>query len=161
MRVYSKIESIIGDLYLVAEGEVLSVIHIGEEDFLQHEDSEKIVSQPDHKVLKECEKQMCEYFAGQRKQFDLPLDLGGTTFQKLVWEQLCNIPFGETRSYLDIAESIDNPKAVRAIGQANKANRYPIIIPCHRVIGKNRSLTGYAGTRIDLKEKLLQHEGAL
>lgn len=161
MRYYSKINSIIGDLYPVAEGNFLSAIHMGEDDFKQHEASGKIIYQPSHPILIECEKQLQEYFLGARKDFSLPLDLIGTGFQKAVWEQLCLIPYGETRSYLDIAVSIENPKAVRAIGQANKANRYPIIIPCHRVIGKNRSLTGYAGTRVDLKEKLLKHEGAI
>lgn len=161
MRVFTKVNTIIGDLFLVANEEALLVIHLGEEDFLHNENLEQISYQPDHHVLIECSKQLQEYFAGNRKEFNLPLDLNGTNFQKSVWEQLCFIPFGETRSYQDIANSIENPKAVRAIGQANKANRYPIIIPCHRVIGKNSSLTGYAGTRVDLKEKLLKLEGAI
>jgi methylated-DNA-[protein]-cysteine S-methyltransferase len=155
------IDTLIGELYLVAEGNVLSVIHLGEEDFVLNEDRQQMSCNPDHPVLKEAAKQLQQYFAGKRKEFDLPLDLSGTKFQQAVWKELCRIPFGETRSYADIAYAINNPKAVRAIGQANKANRYPIIIPCHRVIGKNRSLTGYAGTRVDLKEKLLRHEGAL
>jgi methylated-DNA-[protein]-cysteine S-methyltransferase len=146
---------------MVAEKNVLTVIHMGEEDFHQNEDINNITYQPDHPALLETAKQLHEYFAGNRKEFDLPLEVEGTNFQKAVWNQLCLIPFGETRSYLDIAVSIDNPKAVRAIGQANRANKYPIIIPCHRVIGKNNSLTGYAGTRVDLKEKLLKLEGAL
>ncbi len=161
MRFFTKLNSIIGDLYLVANEEVLLVIHLGEEDFLRNESLEHISYQPDHHVLIESSKQLQEYFEGSRKEFNLPLNLNGTNFQKAVWEQLCFIPFGETRSYQDIANLIENPKAVRAIGQANKANRYPIIIPCHRVIGKNSSLTGYAGTRVDLKEKLLKHEGVL
>ncbi len=161
MKFYTKIDSLIGDLYLVSNGDVLSVIYFGEEDFQQHEDLKKITHQPNDLVLIESTKQLNEYFNGSRKEFNLPLEITGTNFQKAVWEQLCLIPFGETRSYLDIAVSIDNPKAVRAIGQANRANKFPIIIPCHRVIGKNNSLTGYAGTRVDLKEKLLKLEGAL
>ncbi|MGJ7919674.1 methylated-DNA--[protein]-cysteine S-methyltransferase [Neobacillus sp. LXY-4] len=161
MRFYSKLDTIIDELYLIAEGDELSVIHLGEEDFHNNEDLDQIIYQPNHPVLLRTRKQFQEYFAGTRKEFDLPLSPQGTSFQMAVWEQLCNIPFGETRSYLEIAQSINNPKAVRAIGQANKANRYPIIIPCHRVIGKNQSLTGYAGTRIDLKEKLLRFEGSL
>lgn len=161
MRAYCNLKSDIGDLFLVAEGGELSVIHIGEEDFEQNEDLEHISLQPENSVLVECSKQLEEYFAGFRREFSVPLAQHGTDFQRSVWQQLKSIPYGETRSYLDIAVNIGKPKAVRAIGQANKANRYPIIIPCHRVIGKNRSLTGYAGTRVDLKEKLLQLEGAL
>ena len=161
MRTYTKVMTIIGELFLVAEADKLAVIHLGEADFQKNENGEQVVYQPEHPVLAECSKQLTQYFAGTRRMFDLPLAVVGTDFQRAVWQQLTLIPFGETRSYLDIAQSIGNPKAVRAIGQANKANRYPIIIPCHRVIGKNQSLTGYAGTRVDLKEKLLQLEGAL
>ena len=161
MRTYTKVMTIIGELFLVAEADKLAVIHLGEEDFLTNERLDQVIYQPEHSALVECSKQLTEYFEGTRQQFDLPLAMVGTDFQKSVWQQLTLIPFGETRSYLDIAQSIGNPKAVRAIGQANKANRYPIIIPCHRVIGKNQSLTGYAGTRVDLKEKLLHLEGAL
>lgn len=153
--------TIIGELYLVAEADKLAVIHLGEEDFLRNERPDQVIYQPEYPALVESSKQLTQYFEGTRQQFDLPLAMVGTDFQKSVWQQLTMIPFGETRSYLDIAQSIGNPKAVRAIGQANKANRYPIIIPCHRVIGKNQTLTGYAGTRVDLKEKLLQLEGAL
>jgi methylated-DNA-[protein]-cysteine S-methyltransferase len=161
MRVYSKIDSVIGELFLVAEDEKLAVIHLGEDDFKDNEDSGQIIFQPEHPALAECSKQLGEYFEGTRRKFDLPLAPSGTDFQQAVWKQLSLIPYGETRSYLEIAEKIGNPKAVRAIGQANKANRYPIIIPCHRVIGKNRTMTGYAGSRVDLKEKLLQLEGLL
>lgn len=161
MRVFTKMNTPIDELYLVAEGDILSVIHLGEEDFNKHENLKEIAYQPEHPALHNATVQLEEYFAGKRTTFDLPLFIHGTSFQQAVWEQLSNIPFGETRSYLDIAESINNPKAVRAIGQANKANRFPIIIPCHRVIGKNQALTGYAGTRIDIKEKLLRHEGIL
>lgn len=161
MRYYSKIDSIIGELFLVAEDDMLSVIHLGEADFYKHEDTTMITFQPEYPCLKEAARQLQEYFSGKRRTFHLQLSVCGTSFQRSVWEQLSLIPFGETRSYQDIAVAIENPKAVRAIGQANKSNRYPIIIPCHRVIGKNRSLTGYAGTRVDIKEKLLEFEGAL
>lgn len=161
MRFYTKINTPIDELYLVAEENILSVIHLGEEDFKNHENLDQIIYQADHPALLTAITQLKEYFSGKRKTFDLLLSPQGTTFQQSVWEQLSNIPYGETRSYLDIAESINNPKAVRAIGQANKANRYPIIIPCHRVIGKNQTLTGYAGKRINIKEKLLRLEGAI
>lgn len=155
------IDSMIDELYLIAEDNQLEVIHLGEEDFHRHEDVSMLTYQPAHPILEEVAQQLQEYFTGKRKTFDLQLTMCGTNFQRAVWEQLKLIPFGETRSYQDIANAVENPKAVRAIGQANKANRFPIIIPCHRVIGKNRSLTGYAGTRVDIKEKLLEFEGAL
>lgn len=101
--------------------------------------------------------QLKEYFCGTRKSFDLPLEMKGTDFQKKVWSALCRIPYGETRSYKDIAEEIGKPKAVRAVGGANNKNRFMIIVPCHRVIGADGSLTGYAGG-IDVKKKLLKLE---
>jgi methylated-DNA-[protein]-cysteine S-methyltransferase len=106
-------------------------------------------------ILLRAQEQITEFFKGERREFDLPLKIEGTSFQKDVWNTLQQIPFGETRSYQDVAEAIQRPKAVRAVGQANKANRFPIIIPCHRVIGKNNTLTGYAGKQVDKKETLL------
>ncbi|MDE6751647.1 MAG: methylated-DNA--[protein]-cysteine S-methyltransferase [Eubacterium sp.] len=101
--------------------------------------------------------QLKEYLGGARKNFDLPLEMNGTEFQQKVWNELCNIPYGETRSYKDIAEKIGNPKAARAVGSANNKNKFMIIVPCHRVVGANGSLTGYAGG-IDMKKKLLELE---
>lgn len=103
--------------------------------------------------------QLSEYFNGERKTFDLPLAPEGTTFQKKVWQALTQIPCGETKSYGWIAKSINNEKAVRAVGTANGANPIALIVPCHRVIGSNGKLTGYAGG-LALKAKLLMHEGA-
>ena len=100
-----------------------------------------------------------EYFRGERRAFDLPLNLTGTEFQKKVWAALQGIPYGETRSYGEIAAQVGNPKASRAVGMANNKNPVAIVVPCHRVIGKNGSLTGYAGG-IDVKKKLLELEGA-
>ena len=102
--------------------------------------------------------QIREYLDGQRKVFDLPLHPNGTEFQIKVWKALTEIPYGETRSYKDIAISIGNEKACRAVGMANNKNPIPIIIPCHRVIGANKKLVGYAGG-LDLKERLLDLEG--
>jgi methylated-DNA-[protein]-cysteine S-methyltransferase len=101
--------------------------------------------------------QLNEYFSGSRKSFDLKLNLTGTNFQKKVWEALGNIPYGETKSYKEIAIEVGSPKAFRAVGSANNKNPIPIIIPCHRVIGKNGKLVGFAGG-LHLKEKLLQLE---
>jgi methylated-DNA-[protein]-cysteine S-methyltransferase len=103
-------------------------------------------------------KQIQEYFQGDRQSFDVPLDMFGTTFRRKVWRALIDIPFGHTRSYADIAEAIGNPKAVRAVGTANGANPIPIVVPCHRVIGKNKTLTGFGGGLTN-KKKLLQLEG--
>jgi len=108
-------------------------------------------------LLEDACRQLDEYFEGKRLKFDLALKPHGTNFQRSAWESLLRIPYGETRSYLQQAESILNPKAIRAIGQANSRNPIPIIIPCHRVIGKNGSLTGYAGG-LDRKTRLLAHE---
>jgi len=105
-------------------------------------------------------RQLAEYFAGDRKKFDVPLALRGTPFQLDVWRALQRIPYGETRSYADIARAIDRPTATRAVGAANGANPIPIIIPCHRVIGTNGALTGFGGG-IDVKQRLLNLEGAL
>lgn len=101
--------------------------------------------------------QLNEYFSGVRKSFDLKLNLTGTNFQKKVWEALGNIPYGETKSYKEIAIEVGSPKAFRAVGSANNKNPIPIIIPCHRVIGKNGKLVGFAGG-LHLKEKLLELE---
>ena len=105
-------------------------------------------------------RQLEEYFAGRRRGFDLPLDLRGTDFQKRCWQELLKIPHGETRSYAEIARAIGNPAAVRAVGLANGKNPIAIIVPCHRVIGSDGSLTGYGGG-LDVKRQLLELEGAL
>ena len=103
--------------------------------------------------------QLTEYFNGDRITFDLPLAQTGTPFQQQVWQALCSIKQGETKSYAWLAKKINNEKAVRAVGAANGANKIALIIPCHRVIGSNGKLTGYAGG-LALKAKLLMHEGA-
>ncbi len=104
--------------------------------------------------------QLKEYFSGTRKTFDVPLDIEGTDFQKRVWKELQNIPYGKTISYKILAEKLGDVKSIRAVGKANSQNPIAIIIPCHRVIGTDGSLTGYAGG-LDIKEKLLHLEGAL
>ena len=104
--------------------------------------------------------QLSEYFAQQRTTFDIALDLKGTDFQQQVWAQLLTIPSGETSTYAQIAKTLDRPKAVRAVGAANGKNPISIIVPCHRVIGSNGKLTGYAGG-LERKQWLLEHEGAV
>lgn len=113
--------------------------------------------QEETKLIAECKRQLDEYFAGERTSFDLPLAPEGTEFQKKVWSALQDIPYGEVRSYKDIAVAVDNPRGCQAVGGANGKNPIAIIIPCHRVIGKNGTLVGYAG---GMKQKawLLQLE---
>ena len=111
-------------------------------------------------LIKEAYKQLSEYLKRERKCFDLPFNPRGTEFQRQVWKALCDIPYGETRSYKQIAEAIGNPKAVRAVGMANNRNPLLIVIPCHRVIGSNGKLVGY-GAGIAMKEYLLKLEKSL
>lgn len=111
----------------------------------------------DTEVLKEARKQFNEYFDHKRKVFDLPLLLVGTDFQKSVWQGLLQIPFGSTASYRDLAQNLGNEKAVRAVANANGANAISIVIPCHRILGSNGDLTGYAGG-LSTKKKLLELE---
>ena len=108
-------------------------------------------------LLKEAARQLKSYFAGELKEFSLPLEPSGTDFMKQVWAALCGIPYGKTATYGEIAERVGRPKAARAVGLANNRNPIPIFIPCHRVIGADGSLTGYAGG-LDMKKKLLDLE---
>jgi methylated-DNA-[protein]-cysteine S-methyltransferase len=114
----------------------------------------------DHAVLRQAQAQLAEYFAGQRRDFDLPLAPQGTEFQREVWWELANIPFGGTISYAELALRVGRPTATRAVGAANGRNPLPIVLPCHRVIGADGSLTGFGGG-LPTKEFLLQLEGAL
>jgi methylated-DNA-[protein]-cysteine S-methyltransferase len=111
-------------------------------------------------VLTRAASQLREYFAGRRQRFDLPLAAQGTPFQQAVWQALAAIPWGALRSYADIARAIDKPSAVRAVGAANGRNPLPIVVPCHRVIGSNGALTGFAGG-LETKRQLLELEGSL
>ena len=147
----------VGDLTLIASAKGLSAI-LWENEGSQRVPLKPISRDDQHPILCETERQLREYFAGQRQQFDLPYDTVGTEFQKKVWQALTTIPFGETRSYRQIAEQIGNPKAVRAVGAANGKNPLSIVAPCHRVIGSNGTLTGFAGG-LPVKAFLLELEG--
>ncbi|MBT7718408.1 MAG: methylated-DNA--[protein]-cysteine S-methyltransferase [Halieaceae bacterium] len=152
---YQYLSSPVGKLRLVSNGESLVAIEFENLQTATIEGEERI-----DPVLKACGDQLKEYFAGKRQHFDLPLAPTGTEFQKNVWQALTAIPFGELRSYRDIAESLEKPKAVRAVGAANGRNSLPIVVPCHRVIGSDGSLTGFAGG-LDAKRVLLRLEGAI
>ena len=155
--VYDYIETEIGKIYIVMNKVGIVKIEVIEKNW------DKFIKENPHIVLdkefcSEPIKQIDEYFKGKRKDFDLPLVIKGTEFRKKVWEALMEIPYGETKSYSYVAEKINNKRAVRAIGQANKSNSLPIVIPCHRVIGKNSNLRGYAGDNIDVQLKLIELE---
>lgn len=126
--------------------------------FLPGEGIPRLVSR-ETPLLSKGRDEILAYLRGERRSFDLPLDPMGTPFQQAVWAELRRIPYGETRSYAQVAAGIGKPKAVRAVGQANHHNPLPIFIPCHRVIGASGKLTGYGGG-LDLKQKLLELEGA-
>jgi methylated-DNA-[protein]-cysteine S-methyltransferase len=134
----------VGTIKLFAtDGALIAIIWESEKP--QQPDLDTAKLDPSHPILREAERQLNEYFAGARTEFDLPLEPRGSEFQTRVWCALREIPFGETRSYLDLAQMIGAPKACRAVGAANGKNPLPIVIPCHRVIGKDGTLTGFGG----------------
>ncbi len=141
---YTHFDSPVGTLTLVASGRGLAAI-LWENDAPGRVRLSPLAEDPKNPVLLETERQLGAYFAGTLKAFTVPLDFQGTDFQKSVWTALLQIPFGETRSYADIARQIGRPTAVRAVGAANGRNPISIIAPCHRVIGSNGALTGFAG----------------
>jgi methylated-DNA-[protein]-cysteine S-methyltransferase len=152
------VSSRVGLLKLVANDLALVAI-LWENDDPKRVRLGSLVEDVDHPILCLAEQQLGEYFAGARKSFDLPLDFAGTPFQKKVWSELLNIPFGQTRTYGQIANAIGKPRAFRAVGAANGKNPISIVAPCHRVIGKDGSLTGLAGG-LEAKECLLGIEAA-
>jgi len=149
---YSTLTTPIGELLLVADPDgALTAVHLpgrhGSTDGLQRNDA----------LLEPARRQLTEYFAGERTEFDLPLRPTGAPFQLRVWEKLATIPYGETVSYGEIARELGHPTASRAVGAANGRNPIAIVVPCHRVIGANGSLTGYAGG-LEQKRALLDLE---
>jgi methylated-DNA-[protein]-cysteine S-methyltransferase len=153
---YKTMKSPVGPLKLVASQRGLAAI-LWENDDPKRVRLAPLVEDKNHPVLLEAERQLNDYFAGKLKKFSLRFDFAGTEFQKEVWRALADIPFGETRSYGDIARQIGRPKAVRAVGAANGRNPISIIVPCHRVIGSNGKLTGFAGG-LETKAFLLKAE---
>jgi methylated-DNA-[protein]-cysteine S-methyltransferase len=154
--VYMYMDSPVGALKLVAHDQALVAVMWDNEDHKRVRLAE-LVEDRQHPMLHKVKQQLEEYFAGQRQQFDLPLDFQGTAFQQQVWQALLSIPYGETRSYKEIAVQLGNEKAVRAVGAANGKNPISIIAPCHRVIGSSRALVGFAGG-LDKKQILLSLE---
>ena len=154
---YKLMESPVGELKLVASDKGLVAV-LWENDGPSRVRLGEQIEDERHPILVETERQLKEYFAGKRKAFSVPLDMNGTRFQKDVWEALLGIPFGETRSYGQLARQLGNPRATRAVGAANGRNPVSIIVPCHRVIGSSGKLTGFAGG-LETKERLLNLEG--
>jgi methylated-DNA-[protein]-cysteine S-methyltransferase len=144
------LQSPLGLLTIISDGISINSILFPENEF-------DGIAENSDKIIVECISQLNEYFQGTRKVFNLPLDPLGTEFQRKVWNKVSAIPFGETSSYGDIANVLGGSKLSRAVGLANGANPIPIIIPCHRVIGSDGSLTGYAGG-LERKKWLLNHE---
>ena len=144
-------ETVLGDVTFVEEDGALLVLS------MKSDHGGKVTETP---LIKDAFRQLSEYLIGERKEFDLPIRMRGTEFQKRVWRALLDIPYGETRSYKQIAEAIGNPKGVRAVGMANNRNQLLIVIPCHRVIGASGSLVGY-GEGLEMKEFLLRLEKSL
>ncbi|MCR1952029.1 MULTISPECIES: methylated-DNA--[protein]-cysteine S-methyltransferase [unclassified Clostridium] len=153
---FYEIDSIIGPIYIVKSVKGLRMIELIEEEWIKFKKKNNLIE--DKNICLDVITQLNEYFTGKRRNFDLKLDIEGTEFRKLVWKELIKIPYGEVKSYSYIASSIGNEKAVRAIGQANRANPIPIVIPCHRVAGKSGRLLGYAGNHTDIQEKLIKFE---
>ncbi|MEW1601100.1 cysteine methyltransferase [Streptomyces sp. DH-12] len=156
MRQHTVTDSPYGPLTLVADDGVLCGLYMSDQ---RHRPAEETFGVPDDasSAFAETKEQLAAYFAGELKEFTVPLRLHGTPFQRRVWEQLTRIPYGETRTYGQLAGVLGNPKASRAVGLANGRNPVGIIVPCHRVVGSTGSLTGYGGG-LDRKRRLLDLE---
>src|SRR5215475_2327761 len=155
---YKEMKSLVGKLKLVASSKALVAV-LWEQEQPNRVKLGEMSLDPQHPILIEAERQLSEYFAGKRTQFDLPLQPDGTEFQKKVWRALREIPFGETKSYLDLARAIGSPDASRAVGAANGKNPLSIIVPCHRVVGADGALTGFGGG-LETKAALLALEAS-
>lgn len=154
MKQHTVIDSPYGPLTLVATDGVLSGLYMTDQ---RHRPPEETFGEPDDTPFTETIVELRSYFAGELKEFTVELHLDGTPFQRSVWEQLRKIPYGETRSYGELADALGNPDASRAVGLANGKNPLGIIVPCHRVVGANGSLTGYGGG-LERKRQLLDFE---
>jgi len=164
------IDSMVGPLFLAASSSGLMALEFdarltGQQTIRPNprnlrEESEKYLFEKSPAAMQPYVNELEEYFSGQRKQFDFPHDLRGTDFQISCWRALLAIPYGETRSYADIAQAVGKPNAFRAVGMANNRNPIAIVVPCHRVIASDGGLCGYGGG-LDVKRKLLELEGAL
>lgn len=148
MKFSCSVDTPVGKLWLAEENGLITQLGFGRISDAEERETA---------ILKRASLQLSEYFEGKRCDFDLPLYPRGTAFQKSVWSALCCVPYGETRSYKDIAIAVGKPKGFRAVGMANNRNPIAVLIPCHRIVGADGSLTGYAGG-LEVKHKLLELE---
>ena len=153
---HTLLDSPVGPLTLVARGDALAGLYMVDHKHVKVALGERVPADA-VPVLRETIRQLTEYFEHRRTAFDLPLTSSGTPFQQAVWAELARIPFGETRAYADLARALDRPQAFRAVGTANGRNPISIIVPCHRVVGRDGTLHGYGGG-VRVKEWLLEHE---
>ena len=156
--IYSYVPSPLGDLLVLGDGHALTDLYLpleGEHRYLRMPALDAVRDDDAFAVVRQ---QLDEYFAGSRTEFDLPTEAAGSGFQRAVWKELCEIPYGETVSYLQIARRLGMPTGSRAVGSANARNPICIIVPCHRVVAANGALSGYAGG-VHNKRWLLDHEG--
>ena len=145
----------VGNISIEASSDAINAVLFVKKDEVE---AMPVSKKSDHPLIQQCIDQLNEYFEGSRKTFDIPLQQEGTPFQQKVWAQLLNIGYGKTISYLTLSKQIGDTKAIRAVGTTNGKNQIAIIVPCHRVIGSDGSLTGYAG-ELWRKKWLLDHEG--
>lgn len=159
MEKFTYIESPVGELLLFSDGTSLTGLYTGQQIKAKFCSllKEQALASTELSIFEETQEQLAEYFAGKRREFNLPLKPGGSDFQLAVWDQLRRIEYGNTISYIQLAERLGKPSASRAVGNANGKNPISIIVPCHRVIGANGALTGYAGG-LECKKALLSHE---
>lgn len=151
---YATVKSPIGELFIAGDGESLGILYMNDAKDYSHAYAGRTL---DKQALKPVAEQLDSYFAGERQEFDLNLGARGTAFQLRVWKALVEIPYGQTRTYGEIAKAIGQPQAARAVGSANNRNPIAVIVPCHRVIGASGALTGYAGG-LSRKKLLLELE---
>jgi len=150
------VDSPVGRLYLAATDEGLThILFVAQMD---HEPQAVPGAGAAARIVRETARQLADYFAGRRRDFDVPLAPAGTEFQRAAWKALAEVPYGETISYAELAQRMERPRAIRAVGAANGANPIPIILPCHRIIGADGTLTGYGGG-LETKRRLLSLEG--
>ncbi|MCW2277563.1 methylated-DNA--[protein]-cysteine S-methyltransferase [Heliophilum fasciatum] len=159
MIYYDDLSTDMGTIYVALQERGVCKVALREDDWQTY--LQRHSSIHDRQRCAGVRQELQEYFRGERRQFTVPLVIEGTYFYRQVWQALLQIPYGQVRTYEDIAREIGRPRAYRAVGQANYHNPLPILIPCHRVIGKNGKLTGYMGSYTGMKAQLLQLEGAM
>lgn len=156
MQEYDSLDTAVGTIYVAADAAGVCKVALTAADWQEYQQNHALRRGGRH--CSEAVRQLAQYFAGRRQTFSVPLSVAGTAFCRRVWQQVLAIPYGQVRSYADVAAAIGQPRAYRAVGQANYRNPLPILIPCHRVVGKDGHLRGYKGDYVDIKAYLLAME---